>query len=308
MEERVFSRAWGDYPPSLEDAKKRSIERPKIEFLKQPYGAVCMEMIGVNLSVGCDNKCLYCHYEEIPKKKYPDSEGAAVDISPIYKMQDFPKHIYLSPYSEPFHEKTWRLAHELMSFLLPKGIIFWILTKSIIPNKILRLIKKYPKQIEIGVGITNFDQERNSIVEPHCPPAEERLENTFKLAKTGCRYGIRMDPLIPLLDDTAEKIESFVDKISSVGVKELVASYLIVPVDLYKKLKKIPPMKASLKLFRDKSPTTAGMALSIPLEDKKKKYSEINAICKSRGVFFRICGCRELRIKREDADYSIECR
>ena len=284
---------------------KKILTKPKIKFI-QPYGAICTKMHGVNLTIGCEFGCIYCHYNDWVKDEYPAFINQTFDISPVYTKKRIPKVVYLSPYSEPFSSKAKDLAYDLMSFLLPKGTCIWILTKSVIPDNIIKLIKKYPSQVEVGVGITNLDKKRNRIIEPNCPSAEERLANLKKLKKTGCRYGVRMDPLIPLIDDTPDTLHKTIEKFAQLGVKELISSYLIIPASLLWRLKKINLLQKTLALFTEKSPTTAGIALSIPLEMKKEKYSQMHSICKSYGVTFRICGCREQLIK--EAEYLTKCR
>ncbi len=289
-------------------ANKISV-RPKVQFIKQPLN-ICHKMSGVDLQIGCKYKCLYCYFSDILNRSYSNwFEDKAVDISPIYDMKTFPPLIYLSPFSDPFSSITKNLTHELLSFLLPKGIKFLILTKGIIPSKTIKLIKNYSQQIEVGIGVTNLDEKRNSILEPNCPSAQERLSNLPKLAKTGCRIWIRMDPLIPNVDDPSKILKNTIINISKIIIPDgFSASYLFLTRTSLKALNKVPLIKKSLKLFTERSPTSMGMALSIPFDFKKAKYAELSSLCKSIGSELYICSCKDIRFKNlKDVDYNLRC-
>jgi len=291
------------------DVLKGALTKPKVKFISQPYNVPCVEMSGVDFTIGCEYGCVYCHFSRAQQSANPVWSGRCVDISPIYKMKKFPPFIYLSPFSEPFAPKAKDLAHEFLSFLLPKGINFWILTKGIIPGKTIDLIKRFSSQVEIAVGITSLDEKRNSVLEPYCPNVKERLDNLVALGKTGCRLGVRMDPLIPGIDDSSKNLKAFIRKIASLKISiGIVATHLFVPASSLRRLRKIPLLKNALNSFTDKAPTTEGAALSPPLEYKMAKYDELNRICKSFGFKLYICGCKDIRLKSKKVEYSLVCR
>jgi len=291
------------------DILKGALTKPKVKFISQPYNVPCVEMSGVDFTIGCEYGCVYCHFSRAQQTANPIWAGRCVDISPIYKMEKFPSFIYLSPFSEPFAPKAKDLTHEFLSFLLPKGINFWILTKGIIPPKTIDLIKKFSSQIEIAMGITSLDEKRNSILEPYCPDARERLDNVVALGKTGCRLGVRLDPLIPGIDDSSGNLKAFIGKIASLKTSVgIVAAYLFVPASSLRRLRKIPLLENALDSFTEKAPTTEGPALSPPLEYKMAKYDELNTICESFGFKLYVCGCKDIRLKSKKVEYSTICR
>jgi len=285
--------------------------KPKVQFLTSPYGTTCVEFTGVNMGVGCSVSCIYCHFHEYIEKKHPDSIGVTFDISSVKNKKKLPQFIYLCPHTEPFSAENKENTYEFMKIVLPKGVFLWVLTKSIIPDNVIELISKYPAQVEIAVGVTNTDKARNGFIEPGAPDAGERLDNILRVSKTKCRYGARMDPIFPLIDDATETLNKTIQTIAKYGVKNLVASYLMLPANIYQKFLDIPQFKSMLQLFTDRSPTTSGVALSIPIEHKMEKYSEIAKIAKNYGMSLFVCSCRDIRLKDFDAKklgYSLNCR
>jgi len=285
--------------------------KPAVEFLNNPYGATCLEFTGVNMGIGCSMSCIYCHYHKYIEQQYPDSIGDTFDLTMIKKKKEFPKFIYLCPHTEPFSKENRDNTHDFLKIVLPKGVYLWILTKSIIPDKTLKLLSQYPEQIELAIGLTNLDDKRNKLIEPGCPSARERLSNLPKIVDIGCRYGARMDPLFPLIDDTADALENIISTFAKYKVKNLVASYLMLPASIYSIFLDIPEFKSMLKLFTERSPTTGGVALSIPLELKMNKYSQIAEIGRKHNISLFVCSCRDIRLKdfkNNNLGYSLNCR
>lgn len=285
--------------------------KPKAEIKREPHSC---NMYAIDLTIGCENGCKYCHFSSILQgewqKKYPSCQDfpIPVDLSPIYEMTTFPESVvYLSPSSDAFAPKARELTHELLEFLLPKGVIFTISTKCIIPNKTIKLLKKYHKLIEgIAMGVTNLSNERNSLLEPNCPPVKERLKNIQDLQEIGCSIGARMDPLFPLVDDTDENLNNTISALAKVGATHISGTYFFGFGKFIKELKQIPLLKESMKLINERSYPIGGVALSAPTDYKKATYEKMNNICKKYGIKFSTCGCKQIGLKAEG--YYLICR
>ncbi len=287
------------------------LTKPKAKFSRVPQSC---NMYAIDLNIGCEHECLYCHFsklaEEYWQKKYgrPVKLPIPVDLSSIYSQKEFPDSvIYLSPASDPFAPKARELTHELLSFLLPKGCIFTISTKDIIPKKTIKLLKKYHHLVEgIAMGITNVNEERNKLIEPSVPSAQERLEHVRELLKIGCVVYARMDPMFPVIDDSEESLENTIRTIAKTGIKDITGTYLFTFGRFLQELKKEPRLKESLKYINEKSYPMGGKALSLPLEMKRQMYTKMKSICESHGIRFNTCGCKETRLR--DEGYPLICR
>ncbi|MDD5730073.1 MAG: hypothetical protein PHN57_02980, partial [Candidatus Omnitrophica bacterium] len=191
--------------------------------------------------------------------------------------------------------------------MLPKGVIFTTSTKQIIPDKTIKLMKKYHHLIEgIAITVANLDNERNELIEPGCPTAGERLEHMRRLKDIGCFTAGRMDPLFPLIDDTEDNLQSTIKEIAAAGAGHITGTYLFTFGRQLKELRKIPRLKDSLKLIKEKTYPIGGAAFSVSLEQKKKTYGKMNQICRSYGIKFNTCGCKDIVLR--DTGYSLICR
>lgn len=291
--------------------KTWSPARPQFEIKREVHAC---NMYAADLTVGCEHDCLYCHFARHRKdqwlKKYPQMEDfpIPVDISPVYDMKDLPSSVvYLSPSSDAFAPAARDATHEILSYLLPKGVIFTISTKNIIPDRTIELLRKYSGNIEgLSVGITNMDEERNSILEPGCPTAEERLEGAAKLTRTGCTVGVRMDPIFPEIDDSEESMFEVVKKVQKTGVDHISGTYLFTFGNILREMKRHPYLRKAAAAVTDRSYPIGGKAFSVPMSRKIKTYDFLHKTCRSMGICFMTCGCKDTRLR--DRGYSLICR
>ncbi|MFH1075266.1 MAG: radical SAM protein, partial [Pseudomonadota bacterium] len=299
-----------DYESAKIARKTNTTTQPQINLHREMHSC---NMQAVDLTVGCDHGCLYCHFAKAHindlQKEHSLYKGSPipVDISPIYRMGTFPRGvIYLSPSSDPFGNSAKRLTHKLLEFFLPKGMKFAISTKAIIPNETLELLAKYLNQIEIEVGIANLSQERNDIIEKNCPTVKERLKQLQRLASAGYNPGVRMDPLFPIIDDSIDSLEATVKAIANTGTKYISTAYIFSFGRFLKSLKKEPFLRESIRHLTQRCYVAGGQALSVPIETKKQTYQTMNQICKRYGIRFAVCGCKEVSLK--NTEYSLICR
>ena len=299
-----------DYEVAKIAKKNYSELRPQINIHREIHSC---NMYAIDLTVGCDHNCLYCHFALSRKdewqKQYPLSKNfpISVDISPIYKMKTLPKGVvYLSPSSDPFGNSAKDLTYELLKFFLPQGVKFAISTKAIIPKETLELVKKYSSQIDLSVGITNLSQKRNNLIEDGCPSIDKRLEQLEHLSSMGYNSAVRMDPLFPLIDDNIDSLNSTIKTLSSLGVKYISTAYIFTFGRFLKSLKKQTFLKDSMSQLKEKCYVAGGQALSLPIAKKKETYDLINKLCEKYKIKFAVCGCKEVGLK--NTTYSLICR
>ncbi len=89
-------------------------------------------------------------------------------------------------------------------------------------------------------------------------------------------------------------------------VKTITASYIFTFGRFFRLLKENPFLIESVKYITDKVFVEGGLALSVPLEIAKKTYNKMGSLCKSRGIIFLVCGCKNRDLK--EGNYPLICR
>src|SRR2546428_4082241 len=155
----------------------------------------------VDLTAGCSFGCLYCPFAAIGARLRGVSRPTTLDLSRLNDLTP-PQSVFLSPGSDAFAPQAVESTHTLLSYLLPRGTTVGILTKGVVPERTLALLAEYRPQIEgVAVGVTSLDDHRNTVLEPGCPAARQRLDNIERLAQRGLSAPPRPDPLLPVFVD-----------------------------------------------------------------------------------------------------------
>jgi hypothetical protein len=132
------------------------------------------------------------------------------------------------------------------------------------------------------------------------------LEN-FKRLRDIDKLGfltVRIDPMLPEIDDTMENVEKILHDASSLGAREAVVGYIILTRHMRDKLGKNSFLKESMQALTEKAKTISRQELfSIPFEEKVKKLSEIEKICHRYEMKMAICGCKDEEMKKTSFEW-----
>ncbi len=260
-----------------------------------------------DLTVGCSFACIYCPFAELHARRRGVKRPTAVDLNAL-EAQPVPSTLFLSPASDGFAPQAAEKTHRLLSHLLPRGTVVGIVTKGIIPDRTISLLAEYRQQIEgVAVGVTNLDDERNARLEPGCPPAALRLRNVDRLASRGVAVGLRLDPLVPEVDDMPEIVERMVDEAGARGASAVTASYLIAWGRSLRRLRQEPLVAKAIGWLTERMPVEGGMAWGVPLRRRRETYSRLAAVVSTKGLEFNICGCKNIDLRAAD-EFSTSCR
>lgn len=261
----------------------------------------------IDLTVGCSFGCVYCPFAEIRAARLGVSRPTAVDLERLETLPA-PPGVFLSPASDPFAPQAAPLAHRLLEHLLPRGTTVAILTKGRIPERTLDLLAEYRSQVEgIAVGCASLDDARNRTLEPGCPPAAARLETLARVAARGLPAALRLDPLLPGLDDAPAALEALVAAAAGAGAVAVTATYVFAWGPSGRRLRRHPLTRAAAAALTEKSPMVGGTAYSVPLARKLDTYALLARHAARHGLHFSTCGCKDLRV-RERGGMLTSCR
>jgi DNA repair photolyase len=261
----------------------------------------------VDLTAGCSFACIYCPFSDIEARRQGASHPTAVDMAQLASLA-VPPTVFLSPASDPFTPQAASKTHQLLEYLLPRGTVVGILTKGSIPPRTLDLLATYPQQVEgIVVGLTSLDDARNRILEPGCPSAMQRLENLSRVSARGLIAALRLDPLFPMLDDAPASLEELLDEAAARRATGITATYVFAWGRYLRRLREEPMLAESVALLNERSPMEGGTAFSVSLSRKLETYARLAQLSRDRGLRFSTCGCKDLRVRGENA-FDTTCR
>jgi DNA repair photolyase len=186
----------------------------------------------INPYVGCAHGCVYC-YATFMKRftGHKEEWGTFVDVKVnaakvLARQMRRAKYgnIVSSTVTDPYQplEERYGITRACLEVLTDYDFPVSILTKSDLVLRDLDLLCRL-KDVEVGFTITTLDDEVQQVFEPHSPPASAHLAALAELAGAGIVTWAFCGPLLPLLSDGEEQIDTLFEELAKVGV-----SYIIV--------------------------------------------------------------------------------
>lgn len=185
----------------------------------------CRSKYSLHPYTGCSHFCKYCYATSyiglkpsMPKKNFLNK------LIRDLKRIDRNLVVEMSSSSDPYPpiENTLLLTRRTLEILVEHGIKILITTKSDIVVRDSDLLVKTPSSVMIT--ITSLDEELVYKIEPNAPPPSRRLNTIEKLVSRDIPVGVRIDPIIPSLNDDSKSIEELIKELSCIGVKHIVTS------------------------------------------------------------------------------------
>ena len=150
----------------------------------------------------------------------------------------------MSNSSDPYPpiEARLGLTRETLRLLFSRGFKVLIITKSDLVARDVDLLAG--KTASVSITITTLDDYLASRVEKGAPPPSRRIEAIAKLVEEGVPVSVRVDPVIPGLNDHPEDLRSLIRELAYLGVSHIVTSTYKARWDSLARLAKEFPDKA----------------------------------------------------------------
>ncbi len=240
---------------------------------------------------GCTHSCLYCYATSYigrkpsrPKKDFV--KNLALDL--IKANPDIP--ISMSNSSDPYppEEERLMITREAIKVIARKGFKLLIVTKGALVARDADLLSRMAAAVTMT--ITTLDESLARIIEPYAPSPRLRVEAIEKLIEHGIPVGLRLDPVIPWLNDDVDSIKEILESVSSVGVRFVVTSTFKARPDSLKRMCEAFPELCSkwVKLYRAEGKWIRGYWYA-PESFRKELLKRVIDIAKHFGMEYAVC-------------------
>jgi DNA repair photolyase len=235
--------------------------------------------------------CLYCYATSyIGLKKSTPKKNFIKNLVHDIPLTEPWVPINMGTSSDPYppEEAQFKLTRRALEILIRAGRRILITTKGTIIRRDIDIIKK--GNVAVTPTITTLDDKMAKVIEPGAPPPSERLEVSRKLIQAGIPVGVRVDPIIPYVNDDEKEIEELIGKLAEIGVKFVVTStYKAKPDNLARMRRGLGELGEKIyRLYRDKGIKLYGY-LYLPEEMRKRILSPVIRYAKYYGMEYATC-------------------
>ena len=199
----------------------------------------CPSKLTFNPYTGCDHGCVYCYASSyIPKfhNCRPKKELLRRLEREAIKLRG--ELISISNSSDPYPniEKENGLTRRCLEILSRHECKIQIVTKSPLVTRDIDILEKM--RCMVALSITTDDNKISRRLEPRAPLSSERLKATEALVENGIPVVVRVDPIVPFLNDKPKRL---IESLSSLGVSHITSSTYKVRPDNWSRFRKAFP-------------------------------------------------------------------
>ncbi len=248
----------------------------------------CPKKLTMNPYTGCDHGCLYCYASSyVPDFTVcrPKKDQLASLQREAAKLKG--ETVSISNSSDPYPriEATLGWTRQCLELLTESNCRIQIITKSNMVTRDDDLLSKVPSTVAITV--TTDDEKLARALEPHAPSSSERLRAAQDLINKGIPVSIRIDPIIPFLN---ENLQSLIAKLADIGVRHITSSTYKPKPDNWRRLIEAFPQEAEkLKpLYFQQGERVGGNTL-LPRELRLRILGQLRSYAQEKGIQFGVC-------------------
>jgi len=248
----------------------------------------CPRKLTFNPYTGCDHMCLYCYASAYIPRFFncrPKKNLIQRLAKEAAKLKG--ETLSISNSSDPYPniEAKTQLTRQCLQVLTRQECKLQIITKSDLVTRDIDLLAKKPSMVSITVTTDNDKTAR--LIEPHAPPPSKRLKAAKTLIKQGIPATIRIDPIIPYLNDNPQ---SLIEAIAATGVKHVTSSTLKLTPQNWKQIKLAhPELAEKLEPLYFKNGEKTGHYTHLNRQTRFKLLNHIAQLASKHGLKFGTC-------------------
>jgi len=250
----------------------------------------CPQKYSFSPYTGCGHGCLYCYASSyIPNFFQPRLKKNVIKrFESDLKRIDITKPISIANSSDPYQplEEKYRIMRSILAIAKNFGARIQIVTKSDLVTRDVDLLGDM--KASVSITITTLDEQISKRLEPHAPEPRERINAIKKLTRNGIKVSVRIDPIIPSINDDMKMLEELVKKVANAGALHIVSSTYKARPDNWKRLVAAFPEIKRFKNLWFKGEKVSN-SFYLPKEIRYSLLLKLKEIVVANGVTFATC-------------------
>ncbi len=220
------------------------------------------------------------------------------ELRDLAARRQLPNMVLFNTTSDAFFgdPNAHRIAQECLELLFDHRIYVNLSTKGLLPRSVYEVLTRNPSRVTVTGSVAAPTESFQRLFEPRVCGAEERIARLRELHEIGVPVRGRIEPLIPMENDSEKDFEKLVSLFRKAGVREIVTAYLQLDRPTRQRLReRLGTVQFSMIMPWYRDPNGDPMTL-LDRDYRKKKYAEFKEVGRRLGVRIVVCACRNADI------------
>ncbi|MEM1654920.1 MAG: radical SAM protein [Nitrososphaerota archaeon] len=250
----------------------------------------CPRKFSFDPYTGCEHGCLYCYasfyirrfHECRPKKNLLELVEGDVLRLPENAL------ISMSNSSDPYPPMEYglELTRRCLNEFRRRNLRILVITKSDLVLRDLDILRAL--RCAVTLTITTLDDQLAGRLEPGAPPPSRRLHAVERLSSEGIRVGVRVDPIIPYIND--EGIDDLLREVRDAGAIHVTSSTFKPRPDSWARIEAaFPDVAEKLRPLYFEEGERIARSRYLPKPMRFKLMKMIADGCRKLGLTFACC-------------------
>lgn len=267
----------------------------------------CPAKLTLNPYNGCEHGCVYCYASSyIPSFFQCRPKKDLLNRLKCEAVKLKGEIVSISNSSDPYScmEATVGLTRRCLEILVESNCRIQIITKSNLVTRDFDLLSEAPSTV--ALTITTLDANAAKLLEPFAPSPAARLRAVEVLIRKSIPVSVRIDPIIPFVND---KPEELVATIAGLGVKHVTCSTYKIKPDNWRRFSAAMPVVAEKLASYFRQGEQIGGNILLPKELRFKLMKNIRDLVIANGMKFGVCreGFAQLNTGACDGSWMLKC-
>ena len=248
----------------------------------------CPGKLTFNPYSGCDHDCVYCYASSyVPNFDVCRPKMNHVNTLRREAAKLKGETVSISNSSDPYPrmESSINWTRQCLAILAESNCRLQIVTKSSLVVRDADVLSKTCSMVSLT--ITTSDDATAALIEPNAPSPSERLEAVETLIARGIPTSVRIDPIIPFVNDD---VETLIKKVASLGVKHVTSSTLKIQPRNWRRFRTaLPDVAEKIEALYFREGEKIGNCIYLPRDQRFQLLKKVACYAKKLGIRFGTC-------------------
>jgi len=266
----------------------------------------CPLKLSLNPYTGCEFCCIYCYASSYIRNFFKCRPKKNLTLRLAKESKKLKGElISISNSSDPYPsiEEDLELTRRCLEILSKANCKVQIVTKSTLVRRDVDILSKMPAMVTLT--ITTLNDSLSKKLEPKAPVSSKRIKTVEFLVRKGIPVSVRVDPIIPFLNEDQGEL---INTLASIGVRHVTSSTYKVKYDNWRRFSlTFPKVAEKLKSLYFEEGKRLGRSYYLPRELRYGIMKKMKKLVESKGMKFACCreGFPELNSATCDGSWLI---